>query len=132
MTPDVRNEIVRYRIAKARQLLVEIGKMMEMGMWNSAVNRMYYACFHSASAVLIRYGIESRTHKGLRQNFNANMVRSGFVAPDDARILMRIYDKRQAADYDDFIDCSAEEVEALYPQVEHFISLMSRLIDETI
>ncbi|MDE7474045.1 MAG: HEPN domain-containing protein [Duncaniella sp.] len=54
MTPEIRAEIVRYRISKAHQLLVEIRKMMELEMWNSAVNRMYYACFHSASALLIK------------------------------------------------------------------------------
>ncbi|MBD5354985.1 MAG: HEPN domain-containing protein [Bacteroides sp.] len=130
MTPEIRAEIVRYRISKAHQLLVEIRKMMELEMWNSAVNRMYYACFHSASALLIKKGIDSHTHKGLRQNFNAHIVKNGYIVPEEARVLMRVYDKRQAADYDDFIDCTREEIEALYPSVELFIRRMQELLDK--
>lgn len=129
MTPERRAEIVNYRKEKSLALLEEVDILLANKLANSAVNRMYYACFHAVSALMIKNNIEVRTHSGIRQAFSLNFVKNGVVSVEDARIFSRIYDKRQASDYDDFMNFSLEEVNQLYPNVRKFVEIIIHLIE---
>lgn len=50
MTPEQRFDIVVYRMKSAEDLLVEIKDHRRHGYYNTAMNRMYYACFYAVSA----------------------------------------------------------------------------------
>ena len=47
-----RIEVVRYRIENAYRTIDEVQSHIENGFYNTAVNRMYYACYYAASAIL--------------------------------------------------------------------------------
>ncbi|ANU56893.1 HEPN domain-containing protein [Bacteroides caecimuris] len=130
MNEDVRQNIVMYRMGKARQLLHDVDVLIENELWNSTINRMYYACFHAVSALLIKNGIEVKSHMGIRQAFGLHFVKAGKVSLEYGRIFSRIYDKRQSSDYDDFIDFTKEEVEKLYPQIKSFIMVIGNLVED--
>lgn len=130
MNEDVRQNIVMYRMGKARQLLHDVDVLIENELWNSTINRMYYACFHAVSALLIKNGIEVKSHMGVRQAFGLHFVKAGKVSLEYGRIFSRIYDKRQSSDYDDFIDFTKEEVEKLYPQIKSFIMVIGNLVED--
>lgn len=130
MNEDVRQNIVMYRMGKARQLLHDVDVLIKNELWNSTINRMYYACFHAVSALLIKNGIEVKSHMGIRQAFGLHFVKAGKVSLEYGRIFSRIYDKRQSSDYDDFIDFTKEEVEKLYPQIKSFIMVIGNLVED--
>ena len=131
MNEDVRQNIVMYRMGKARQLLHDVDVLIENELWNSTINRMYYACFHAVSALLIKNGIEVKSHMGIRQAFGLHFVKAGKVSLEyGAKSFSRIYDKRQSSDYDDFIDFTKEEVEKLYPQIKSFIMVIGNLVED--
>ena len=48
-----RNEIVKYRISKAQETFREVEKHIENELWNTAINRLYYACYYAVTALLI-------------------------------------------------------------------------------
>ena len=74
MTPEQRFDIVVYRIKSAQDLLVEIKDHIRHGYYNTAMNRMYYACFYAVSALLLHTEIDGvKSHEGVRQ-----MVRETF------------------------------------------------------
>lgn len=129
MNEDIRQDIVIYRMGKAHQLLHDVDILVENELWNSTINRMYYACFHAVSALLIKNGIEVKSHMGVRQAFGLHFVKTGKVSLEYGRIFSRIYDKRQSSDYDDFIEFTKEEVEKLYPQIKSFIQIINDLVN---
>lgn len=49
----------QYRIERATQTLHEVEKHIENQFWNTAINRMYYACFYAVGALLVKHGILS-------------------------------------------------------------------------
>ncbi len=53
MNDELRKEIIQYRMESAKALLKEIDSHINNGFYNTAVNRMYYACFYSVSALLL-------------------------------------------------------------------------------
>jgi hypothetical protein len=50
MTQDER--LVRYRMRRANEAIAEAELLAGSGHWNTSVNRLYYACFYAASALL--------------------------------------------------------------------------------
>lgn len=129
MIEDVRQDIVAYRLRKANQLLHDVDVLIENELWNSTINRMYYACFHAVSALLIKNGIQVKTHMGVRQAFGLHFVKTGLISLEFGRVFSRIYDKRQSSDYDDFIEFTKEEVEKLYPQIKAFVMAVEKLVN---
>lgn len=132
MDEAIKREIVNYRRQKAYNLMHDVDILIENELWNSTVNRLYYACFHIITALLIMHGIEVKTHMGVRQAFGLHFVKSGILEPQCGRIFSRIYDKRQSSDYDDFREFTREEVENLYPQIQLLIEKVDKLIQEAL
>lgn len=46
MTDDEKLSLILLRLQNARDTLNEIPVLVEHGFWNTAVNRMYYACYN--------------------------------------------------------------------------------------
>ena len=67
MTEQQRKKIIKYRIKKAGQTFNEVEVLIENEFWNTAVNRIYYACFYAVTALLIKNGFSTQTHSGTRQ-----------------------------------------------------------------
>jgi uncharacterized protein (UPF0332 family) len=128
MTNEERVAIVQYRQEKSTELLRAVDILIRNELWNSAVNRMYYACFHCISALLIKNQIEVKSHSGVRSAFALHFIKTGKIPMDVSRVFSKIYDKRQASDYDDFAYFTREEVEAWYPQVRSLIEAVTQLI----
>lgn len=55
--------VVFYRKEKAYATLREAEDMIAIKHWNFAMQRMYYACFYMASALLVSAGFKSQTHE---------------------------------------------------------------------
>lgn len=62
MTENNAEEYVRYRIARAHETLEEINLLLENRMWNTAISRMYYACFYAIGALLVKNDINVSSH----------------------------------------------------------------------
>ncbi|MDX1940295.1 MAG: HEPN domain-containing protein [Saprospiraceae bacterium] len=53
-----KEELAAYRLQRAHEALEEANVMVSIQHWNTAANRLYYACFYAASAYLIYNGLE--------------------------------------------------------------------------
>ena len=80
MIPEQRFDIVLYRITSAKRLLREIEDLIRLGYYNTAMNRMYYACFYAVSVLLLHEEIDGvKTHEGVRQMFGKHFVQTGII-----------------------------------------------------
>lgn len=90
MTDEDRIAVVAYRMENARRTLDEVTFHIKQGFYNTAMNRMYYACFYAVSALLVNEGIETKTHAGVRQMLGMHFVRTGKF-PIPLSNFIRIY-----------------------------------------
>jgi uncharacterized protein (UPF0332 family) len=127
MTDD-RMELINYRINRAFETLKEAEVLMDNEFWNAAVNRIYYACFYSVSGLLLKKGIDTSTHKGVRQMFGLHYVQTGLISRDSARFFTDLYDRRQSGDYDDFVLYDKETTSNLFSYAKEFIPEIDKLI----
>lgn len=129
MTPEQRFDIVFYRMTSAKRLLKKIEDHIRQGYYNTAVNRMYYACFYAVSALLLQNGIEGvKSHEGVRQMFGKHFIQTGVFPKDWGRFYTIIFASRSDADYEDFVDYDQKTTEGMFPQVKTFIELIDKQI----
>ena len=79
-------DLMSYRMARVNETMEDARILANAGRWNACMNRLYYACFYVVSALLVRHGLSSSKHTGVRSLFNKHYVKTGMIPKDLARI----------------------------------------------
>ena len=66
LTEQERFDLMIYRMQRAHDTMKEALVMSRESFYNAAVNRLYYACYYAAIALLIKYEIQPQTHNGVK------------------------------------------------------------------
>ena len=128
MNTEERDAIVAYRKEKAHKTLDEIPILIEHELWNTAVNRLYYACFFAVNALLISQQIETKTHAGALRMLSLHFTKTQKLSIELNRFYADLFENRQSGDYADFTNFDREMVEELYKQAIVFIDTIEKLI----
>jgi uncharacterized protein (UPF0332 family) len=129
MTDNSTGDYVKFRINRAHETLAEIKVLVENKYWNTAINRMYYACFYAVGALLVKNGITTSSHSGSRQKFGQLFVQTGFISKDLAKHYAELFEKRHKGDYNDFFDFDEETVLRLIEPTKEFINRIDELLN---
>jgi uncharacterized protein (UPF0332 family) len=124
-----RKELISYRIKRANDTLNEIELLVENQLWNTAVNRLYYACYYAVIALLVKNKIEAQTHGGVRQMFGLHFIKTGLIDKELGKYYSDIFDKRQTGDYDDFVDYIKEDVIELITPAKQLLEEIEKLVE---
>ena len=109
-------EFIQYRLDRAREALDDAAFLLNAGRLNVAANRIYYAMFYAASALLATRNLNSARHSGVIALFNDNFVKPGLFPRELGRHLGRAFDLRLETDYRELATPDADE---LGEQMEH-------------
>lgn len=122
-------EYVAEELEKADVARSDTSVLQEGGASDEAiVNRLYYACFHAATAALYAAGEEPTSHRGTLALFGSELVVDGPATRDDGRFFNRLRDYREQADYGyDPIDAN---VDALIERSDDVVETMREIVDE--
>ncbi len=123
-------KIIAYRLEQAGESLGEAEILLGESMWRGAINRLYYACFYAASAVLLSRSLSSKKHSGIRSLFGKHLVRTGAFPEELALVYNRLYDHRMRSDYADLFEGDAGDLAAYPDPVRRFIAEAERLVHE--
>ena len=121
-----------YRMARAQETLEDARILANAGRWNACVNRLYYACFYAVSALLVRHGLSSSKHTGVRSLFNRQYVKTGEIPKDLARIYNDLFERRQEGDYIDFVRFQKSQVLPWISKAEQLIEFIISLVEKEI
>jgi hypothetical protein len=94
------SSVLRPMVAKARQKLSAARRALDAGDWDDASSRAYYAAFHATCAVLRSHGLAYSSHGQTLGAFNRECVQSGEFPRETTRVLTRLFEDRQLADYE--------------------------------
>ena len=121
--------VVFYRKEKAHATLREAEDMIVTKHWNLAMQRMYYACFYMASALLVSAGLKSQTHNGVVGQLGMHYVSKGLLTREEGRLYSRLLQNRITGDYNDFFFFFEEDVLPLVDPVRHLLDKLESLIN---
>lgn len=125
---DSRQALIAYRLQRALETIEEADYNSKGGYFNTAVNRLYYAAYYAASALMLAYGIERSTHAGIKSMLALNFIRKGLLDTTHGKTFMSLFENRQSGDYEDFVYCDAELYGLLRPKTADFIEALRSLI----
>ena len=126
-----RSDLVNYRIQRSCETMREARLLAKEGFYNAAFNRLYYACFYAALALLVRNGIPTSTHAGVKMMLGLHFVSKGILEREYGKMFSRLFEIRHSGDYDDFVYCDKEMTDEYTPLAEAFIQRIKDLLEET-
>jgi len=124
-----RQGLVKYRLEKAVNTISEIPVLMENKFYRTAANRLYYACFYAASALLINDGFETHTHKGVKVLLGLNYIKENKIEKQFGKTYDQLFSLRQTGDYEDWISIEEEDVNSIFEPAQNFIKEVEKYIN---
>lgn len=128
LTDENYEALSQYRRQRARETLAEIPYLRDQGFYNTATNRLYYACYYAALALLTKNHISTNTHAGVKTMLGLHFVSKGLITKESGRAFSNLFDSRQRGDYDEFVYSTREEIDELYPKAQQFIEEVEALL----
>jgi len=131
LSEEEKKAIVQYRLERAKEALLDVRVSIQNDRWNNAANRLYYACFYAAIALLINDEYEAHTHNGVRALLGQHYVKNGIIDEELSQAYRRMFNLRQTGDYDDMAMITENDVRPLVELAERFIAEMGKLINKS-
>ena len=132
ITQDECRIIVEFRIEKALRSYEHAKANASLGFWEVVANRLYYAAFNAASALLVASSEIPQTQRAVRYLFGIKFVREGLIDGDLSRIYNELFEKRQTGDYDDAYCLTERDVSPLVEPAGKLISVVVALARQKI
>ena len=129
MNPTVL-ELVRYRLAEARETLSDAETLLEKNSTRSAMNRIYYAMFYAAIALLATRSLASSKHSGAIALFRREFVKPGLFPADLAKCLGQAFDLRNRGDYREFVVLEKANLQVLLEEAKAFVAKAEEMVAE--
>jgi uncharacterized protein (UPF0332 family) len=122
------NDYIDYRIEKAYDSFDDAQLLFSNERWNACINRLYYSCFYITIALLVKNGIETTTHDGVRNQLGLRFVKPGFADKKIGQLYSKLFDYRLKGDYGDFFDFDESLVSPLISEVQNYLDTIKELI----
>jgi uncharacterized protein (UPF0332 family) len=113
--------LVAYRLDEAMEALQDAESLLNGGRLRSAANRLYYAAFYAAVAVLLTKRLEYSKHSGVIAFFDKEFIGTGLLPKEYSRTLHRAFNERQQDDYMPFVELEPDELKELLGDVRTMI-----------
>lgn len=130
-----RETLFRYRLSQAEETLADAIMMLDGGAGpRSILNRSYYAMFYGVLALLLHQNVEHATskHAGIISIFDRAFVHTGKLDREYSRLLHRVFDSRQEADYREFVEITAEDAARWVRVAEEFMQGLKVLMEKNL
>lgn len=124
-------ELFTYRLRQAEETLNEAERMLESDFSvRSVVNRSYYSMFYAILALFIRLNVVHKTskHSGVIGIFDREFIRTGKIESHFSKMLHRLFEQRQQADYKELVELPRIDGVAAVENAREFVMALKQLI----
>lgn len=101
MSTPSKQDIIRLKIGRANTTLKEANLLLENNFAAASLNRLYYACFYEASALLASKDVFVKTHSGVKQMLGLHFVSTGLIIVELGKFYSNLFRNRLGVDYDE-------------------------------
>ncbi len=67
-------DLISSRLQRANEILEEAAYNAKGNYFNAAINRLYYACYYAACALMLANGLSASTHNGIKALLGLNFL----------------------------------------------------------
>lgn len=130
MNAAERDISIAQKLRRARNTIDEVHNHLQFGYFNTALNRLYYACFYAVQALLLSIDIAPKSHKGTRTMFSRHFIKEKKFPQELDGFYTRIFDERQFADYMDIEEFDDQTIRLLFDNAKKFIAHVENLLQK--
>ena len=130
LTSEEIDAIIFYRRQKSYARLQEANDAMKDAHWNLTIQRLYYAVYYMASALLLKNKIPAQSHNGVVGQIGLHFVTTGRLSKEYGRLYSRLLQSRISGDYNDFFDFTEEDVNSFMQPTRELIKRLEELIEQ--
>src|SRR4051812_40377451 len=123
-----KEELIQLELQHANTALSEAELLMQNSFYNGAVSRMYYACYHATSALLLTKNIAPKTHKGTLTELNKYFVLDGSFDERQSEFYGSLLQQRMKSDYNSILSITKETAEQLMRSAKEYIEYITSLL----
>jgi len=129
LTDEQRTQIISVRIANAEQAMRDAETLLDGGSLRGAANRIYYAVFHTVSALALSRGASFKKHSSLLVYFHKEFIKTNILERSHGRTVQKAADDRTDADYSDFVNFTTEQITLRLKECRSFIVAARELLE---
>ncbi len=119
---------IQQKLLKANSVLSEIDVLVAHHYYATAINRLYYACFHATKALLLTKNLIPKTHSGVINLLHQHFVQSGLMDVRHAAFFSRLLQERIEDDYSDVSILNEDEVILFIQPAKEYVKYIEELI----
>lgn len=120
MSPS-KAELIAHELRKAWDAFHNAKHDFQGGFMRGANNRLYYAAFYGASAVMLAEGISVSKHTGVRGFVNKELIKTGKFPIELGDVFNDLFEQRADGDYGSLVDIDPLVLAQQFPLVEDFL-----------
>jgi uncharacterized protein (UPF0332 family) len=114
---------------RAVETLQEARLMFENGPLHGAANRICYACFYAAVALLLTRNLSSPKHSGVMALLNRHFIKEGVVPVDLGKFYSHVFDHRLESDYGEIAELDKDDIRTDLEKAGEFIAHLKSLLE---
>jgi uncharacterized protein (UPF0332 family) len=130
MTEDNRRKAIAEAVKSGGRALQAARALRDLGLYNDALSRLYYALLHHVTALLLTHGIEPRRHRALPGLVTTHLVPNGPLVSADVTLVARIAGYRDLADYERAWEASRQDADQAFADVEPLVERALKFLQD--
>ena len=123
-TKEERDAVLEYRMNRAIETLAEADKLIEGQFYNTAVTRLYFACYYSVTALIAKHNISHPTPLGIKRMFSENFINNGKIERKYFFFFIKLFRARTRAEQEDFLLYDYKQCDEYRIKAKSFINAM--------
>ncbi len=119
-------ELARYWLGKSHEAEESATLLFEHRQWSACVSRLYYASFYAMSALLALRQLSYGKHSAVRASLHRDFVKTGALPVEAGMVYNRLFEWRQKADYEAFLEMNEQMAEDLLTQARDLLTTLRK------
>jgi len=115
---DEKRDAVALELRHASAALSAARLLRGAALHNDALSRLYYALFHTMTALLLTEGVEPRRHRSMPGLLSSKFAASGLMTATHVAAVSRAATYRDLADYERTWEATADVTDAAFSELE--------------
>lgn len=121
-------ELARYWLSKSQEA-EESATLLFEHRRSACISRLYYASFYAMSGLLALRQLNYGKHSAVRASLHRDFVKVGELPVEAGMVYNRLFEWRQKADYEAFLELNEQMTEDLLTQARDLLEVLHKHIE---
>lgn len=119
---------IKMKLQKSKAFFEEVVILIQNKFYNTAINRLYYSCFHATTALLLSKNLTTKTHSGVGTLLQKEFVQKGLFDIKHASHFSKLMSERNESDYGDYLIIDEKDIDEFLEPSRRYIEYVTAMV----